>query len=42
MIFFQNFPHEFVLCVVNGLDDEAIVFGIVKETATFAGRAKLG
>lgn len=42
MIFFQNLPHEFVFCVMNGLDDEAVVFGVVEETATFTRRTKLG
>jgi len=39
VVVLEDFPEEFVLGVVDSLDDVFVVPGEIKETATLAGRA---
>ena len=42
VVVLENFSEEFVLGVVDSLDDVFVVPGEIKETATLARRAQLG
>ena len=42
VVVFEDRPEEFVLCVMDRLDDEPIIAREVEEGPGFAGRAKLG
>jgi hypothetical protein len=42
MVLFEDFAHKLVFCMVNRLDDESIIPGVIKETTALAWRTKLG
>jgi hypothetical protein len=42
IILAKNFAHEFVLSMVNGLDDESVIPRVVEKTPAFTRRSQLG
>lgn len=42
VIIFEDFSQEFVLAVMDGLDDVFVIAGEIEKGATLAGRTKLG